>query len=88
MLPVAPVSPVLPFGTTRFRVCVGAVPVIVAAAAPSVTVPIDSELAGPAGPVLPVAPVLPLGTTRLRVWFGAVPVIVAAAAHSVTVPLG
>jgi hypothetical protein len=64
---------------------VGAAPVIVAAAAPSVTVPMLKLLAGPAGPVLPVAPVLPLGTTRFSVWLGAVPVIVASAAVALAV---
>lgn len=52
---------------------------------PLETVPIDSVLAGPAGPELPVAPTppvapaAPMGSTRLSVCVGAVPVIVALA---------
>jgi hypothetical protein len=60
VLPVAPTPPVLPvapMGRTRFNVCVGAAPVMVALAdEPEATVPIDRVFAGPAGPVLPVAP--------------------------------
>jgi hypothetical protein len=55
--PVVPVAPVAPVGSVRFRVCEGAVPVIVAAAVPPlVTVPIDSEFVGPVAPVAPAAP--------------------------------
>jgi hypothetical protein len=51
------VAPVAPVGRTRLKVCVGAVPVIVAAAVvPPVTVPIESELVGPVGPVTPWIP--------------------------------
>ena len=46
------------------------------AAAPDVTVPTDSTLAGPACPCYPLSP---LGSTRLSVWFGASPVMVAEA---------
>ena len=52
------------------KVCVGAVPVMVAAAAPHHACQCSRLLAGLAGPVLPVAPVLPLGTTRFSVWVG------------------
>ena len=56
--PVLPVLPVSPFGSTRLRVCVGAVPVIVAdAVVPAATVPIESVFAGPVAPVGPRAPV-------------------------------
>ena len=60
-------------------------------AAPVVTVPTDSEFAGPVAPVAPVNPVSPRGIASESVWFGAVPVIVAVAvepaAPVVTVPM-
>ena len=91
--PAGPCAPVSPFWSTRFKVWLGLVPVIVAAAVPLVTVPIESVFAGPAGPwlpvapTLPVAPVLPAGSTRLSVCDGEVPVIVAEAVPLVTVPI-
>ena len=45
--------PASPFCNTRFSTCDGAVPVIVAAAMPWLTVPIESVLAAPAAPVIP-----------------------------------
>ncbi|NCA22189.1 MAG: hypothetical protein EBS86_13745 [Crocinitomicaceae bacterium] len=55
--PVAPVSPFAPCGRTKFKVCVGEVPVIVAAAVtPPVTVPTVRVLDGPVAPVSPLIP--------------------------------
>jgi hypothetical protein len=51
--PVDPVAPVGPTGKTKFKVCVGDVPVIDALAEPLVTVPIVKVFAGPVGPVVP-----------------------------------
>ena len=62
--PCGPWTPVAPCGSTRFRVCVGAVPVIVAAAsAPVTTVPIDRVVAGPTFPCGPIGPAAPDGDT-------------------------
>jgi hypothetical protein len=47
-----------PAGSTRLSVWLGAVPVIVAAAVPDVTVPIVRLFAGPAAPVAPAAETL------------------------------
>ena len=50
-------APRYPLGNVRFRTWLGAVPVMVAAAAsPEETVPMVSVLAGPVGPVAPVYP--------------------------------
>jgi hypothetical protein len=66
-------SPVSPLGSTRLRVCVGAVPVIVAAAVtPVLTVPTESVLAGPVGPVSPGVPCGPWSFDRTRVVSGVV----------------
>jgi hypothetical protein len=76
-LPCGPWLPVAPTGRTRFSVCVGAVPVMVAAAVPLVIVPIARLFAGPAGPVGPVAPgaadgdtVTPIVSPLVAVTFG------------------
>jgi hypothetical protein len=49
-----------PPGRTRFNTWFGAVPVIVAAAVPVVTVPMDRVFAGPAGPAGPTTIALPV----------------------------
>jgi hypothetical protein len=58
--PGLPASPAAPRGRTSESTWLGALPVIVAAAAvPLVTVPIDRLLAGPAGPGEPGGPWAP-----------------------------
>ena len=46
--------PGAPLGITRFRTCVGASPVMLADAAPSDTVPIESVFGNPLAPVAPL----------------------------------
>jgi hypothetical protein len=89
---VSPLGPCGPVGIVKFKVCVGEVPVIEAAAfepaTPVVTVPIDKTFDGPGPPIMPS---IPRGNVRFKVCVGEVPVIEAdagvEASTVVTVPM-
>jgi hypothetical protein len=74
--PLLPVAPVLPTGSTRLSVWLGLIPVIVAAAVPLVTVPMESVFAGPDKPCVPWGPVAPAGETVTSIVSPVVAVIV------------
>jgi hypothetical protein len=77
-----------PWGRTKFNVCEGLVPVIVALAEPpSTTVPIFKTLEGPGPPIIPSTP---LGNVKFNIALDAVPTFTTdagvAALTVVTVP--
>ena len=71
--PCGPVGPAGPCGKTKFNVCVGDVPVIVAEADPPCsTVPMLNTLEGPGPPIIPS---IPLGKVRFNIAADAVPTL-------------
>ena len=60
--PFKPCSPFSPLGSTKFKVWLGAIPVMEAEAlVPPVTVPIDNVFDAPSSPLSPLSPLSPFG---------------------------